>query len=173
MHAKIQRRRLDFRHFAQVAEDLDRLHALGYTRSGRWDLAQICEHLAVFMEMSLTGFRFRFPWPMRVMGRSVLRQLTLWRRSIPTGFSAPRELNPRSELSHAAAIAVVKKLLCRVRDAQRFQPSPLFGRMSAEEWRQIHLIHCAHHLSFLIPKTTIPQAPEMQEQEQQEVSARG
>lgn len=173
MHANIQRRRLDFRHFAQVAEELDRLHALGYTRSGRWDLAQICEHLAVFMEMSLTGFRFRFPWPTRVMGRSVLRQLTLWRRSIPAGFSAPRELIPRSELSHAAAIAAVKKLLCRVRDAQRFQPSPLFGRMNAEDWRQIHLIHCAHHLSFLVPRLPAAHEPEREEREQQEVSARG
>ena len=31
-------------------------------------------------------------------------------------------------------------------------PSPLFGKMSRDELTRLHLIHCAHHLSFLTPK---------------------
>jgi len=32
-------------------------------------------------------------------------------------------------------------------------PSPLFGPMTKDEAVQMQLVHCAHHLSFLIPKS--------------------
>jgi hypothetical protein len=28
---------------------------------------------------------------------------------------------------------------------------PFFGPISYEQWREIHLIHMAHHLGFLVP----------------------
>ena len=31
-------------------------------------------------------------------------------------------------------------------------PSPLFGGNNKDNWLKGHLIHCAHHLSFLIPR---------------------
>lgn len=31
-------------------------------------------------------------------------------------------------------------------------PSPVFGKMSKEELVRLQLIHCTHHLGFLIPK---------------------
>jgi len=32
------------------------------------------------------------------------------------------------------------------------QPSPLFGKMTRDQWTDLHLIHASHHLSFLLPK---------------------
>jgi hypothetical protein len=32
------------------------------------------------------------------------------------------------------------------------KPSPLFGAMTRETAEQIQRVHCAHHLSFLVPK---------------------
>ncbi|HJZ92611.1 MAG TPA: DUF1569 domain-containing protein, partial [Gemmataceae bacterium] len=31
-------------------------------------------------------------------------------------------------------------------------PSPLFGSMTKDEAVRMQLVHCAHHLSFLVPK---------------------
>ncbi len=151
MAPRAARRKLEYHNFCEVMEDLDRLRAGGYVRAGRWDLAQTCEHLATFMEMSLTGFTFKFPPGWRLLGATVLKRLTLWTRSLPQGFKAPPELIPQSELTEGAAVAALKDMLCRVRTARRFAPSPLFGRMNPEQWRRIHLIHCAHHLSFVVP----------------------
>ena len=35
--------------------------------------------------------------------------------------------------------------------ADRVFPS-VFGRLSPAQWREVHLWHCEHHLSFLLPK---------------------
>ena len=35
--------------------------------------------------------------------------------------------------------------------ATEVHPSPFFGRLTPDQWRQLHLIHTAHHLSFLVP----------------------
>jgi hypothetical protein len=32
-------------------------------------------------------------------------------------------------------------------------PSPVFGRVNREDGLKMHLLHAAHHLSFLVPKT--------------------
>jgi hypothetical protein len=31
--------------------------------------------------------------------------------------------------------------------------SPFFGYLTPQQWRDLHLIHCAHHLGYLIPKS--------------------
>jgi hypothetical protein len=33
-----------------------------------------------------------------------------------------------------------------------FIDSPFFGHLTPEEWRNLHLIHGAHHLGYLVPK---------------------
>jgi hypothetical protein len=40
-----------------------------------------------------------------------------------------------------------------------YQPSPLFGAPSREEWSGLRLIHAAHHVSFLVPKVAEPWEP--------------
>ena len=30
---------------------------------------------------------------------------------------------------------------------------PLLGRMTLVEWERFHCLHCAHHLSFVVPAT--------------------
>jgi hypothetical protein len=32
-------------------------------------------------------------------------------------------------------------------------PSPLFGKMTKDEAEKLQLVHSAHHLSFLVPKS--------------------
>jgi hypothetical protein len=35
--------------------------------------------------------------------------------------------------------------------SQSLKPSPLFGPLSRSQWDRLHLIHAAHHLSFIVP----------------------
>jgi hypothetical protein len=147
----MERRNLDFHDFNSVVDDIDQLHKRGYTKAGQWDLSQICEHLAKVMRLSIEGFGFKGAWYIRALAPLIKRRFFKTRR-MPTGFQAPGVLMPRNLGEEAQAVASCKEQLDRVRNYPgEFQPSPFFGRLSPEEWRQLHLIHAAHHLSFLIP----------------------
>jgi hypothetical protein len=51
------------------------------------------------------------------------------------------------------AIERLAKSLERLSGAKSpFHPSPIFGVMTKEQLVRLQLIHCAHHLGFLIPK---------------------
>lgn len=149
----MKRRKLKFTALEQVAVDVDLLHRAGYGRVGNWTLAQVCDHLTKFMVMSLDGFPVKMPWPIRaVMGPYFLKPLTLWSEWIPAGVQGPAVMMPTAPPGEAQAVERCKQALLRVQEfAGSFHPSPLFGEMTPGQWRKIHLIHAAHHLSFLLP----------------------
>jgi hypothetical protein len=149
----MQRRPLDFRDFDSVFTDLDRLQQNGYDKAGQWDLGLTCDHLNKVMRGSLEGFPFKGPWYFRMLLGPIFKGFLFKQRRMREGFKAPSALIPSSPSDEKAAVSTCKDLLKRVRDHQGdFYPNPFFGKLSAEEWRQLHLIHSAHHLSFLIPK---------------------
>jgi hypothetical protein len=54
----------------------------------------------------------------------------------------------------AAAVAQLREAAARFKaHAGTIHPSPLFGAMNKDEALQLQLVHCAHHLSFLVPKS--------------------
>src|SRR3954469_12372788 len=69
------RRKVHAETIDDVIEDIDNLHACGYSRLGAWDLGKTCDHLTVLMRMSLDGFppELRFPWPARIIGATVIK----------------------------------------------------------------------------------------------------
>jgi hypothetical protein len=75
---------------------------------------------------------------------------------MPRGVEAPAFMQPAmvSAEDEHLAIEVNSDTVARVIDpAATFYPSPLFGRLSADQWRRLHRIHAAHHLGFLIPRS--------------------
>jgi hypothetical protein len=53
----------------------------------------------------------------------------------------------------AAAVERFKQAIERLRaHPGELHPSPFFGYLTPQQWRDLHLIHCAHHLGFLLPK---------------------
>ncbi len=147
------RRNLQFDGFNGVCAELDRLRASGYERGGKWDLAQVCDHLAFFMRESLDGFTFRVPWLLKVLfGRFVLRRI-LNRRRMKDGAPTPQKPLPAAGGDEAAAVARLKQVIGRLQaHSGELRDSPFFGHLTPEQWRELHLIHCAHHLGFLSPK---------------------
>jgi hypothetical protein len=149
----MERRKIDFHDFGSVAADIDRLHKNGYDKVGQWELCQTCDHLATVMRMSMEGFPSRGPWYFRKILGPIFKGRFFRKRRMPEGFRAPGFLLPPVGSDEDATVQACKDLLKRVSAyAGEFDQHPFFGKITPEEWRQVHLIHSAHHLSFLIPK---------------------
>lgn len=154
------RRDLRFDTLDAAVRDAEHLLAVGYDRVGRWDLAQCCGHLEAWLRYPLDGY----PWtplllrPVMFLVRNFVAPRGL-RKALETGTAAAG--NPTIPVSvpapggdPATAVAAFRA------SAARFQahtgpvhPSPLFGAMDRETLTRLHVIHAAHHLSFLVPKT--------------------
>jgi hypothetical protein len=156
---KPERRKLTFATPDAVVADAENLLAKGYDQAGNWDLAQVAGHLTEWMRYPLDGFP-KLPlllrpvfWLMRVtVGKKIRTQI------LAEGFNAGGRTMPQTVFQPGgdatAAVAKLKEI------AERFaahtgpiHPSPLFGAMTKDEALQLQLKHCAHHLSFLVPRT--------------------
>lgn len=158
---KLSRRELTFASFDQVLAEVRFLSRVGYHRVGKWTLGQTCEHLARFMDYSLDGFP---PTPfyaalIRPVARMMYLGKILKQQRLPAGVSTLPTLVPGEWADDDLAVAQLTSAINRVQapDAE-FQPSPLFGKLTPEQWRKVHLWHCQHHLEFLIPAAKDAQA---------------
>jgi hypothetical protein len=145
-------RRLEFRGFADALAEVDRLHRHGYQRAGQWDLAQVCDHLTYFLKGSLDGHTFRVPWLFKFLfGRMVLRRI-LKGRKMKSGVFTPQKPLPAPGGDEAAAVTRFRQVVQRLEDHKgELHASPFFGYLTPDQWRELHLIHAAHHLGFLVP----------------------
>ncbi|HZT79571.1 MAG TPA: DUF1569 domain-containing protein [Gemmataceae bacterium] len=149
------RRALDFRDFGAVAAEVERLRRTGYDQAGNWNLAQVCDHLAAAMRGSVEGFPFPGPWFFRTLIGPFARRVFFRRRRMPAGIQIPERFRPAADVDEAAAVRAFHAALALVRDwPGEFVPHPILGRFTPAQWRQFHLIHAAHHLSFLVPRDT-------------------
>jgi len=147
----MNRRELDFRDFDALLADIQRLHEQGYEKAGQWNLGQICKHLSITMEMSLEGFPFKGPWLFRKVIGPFVKPRFFRSRKIKPGLPAPPTMVAEPDSDEGQAIEQLKQITTRVREHRgEFQPHPFFEYLSPEQWLQLHLIHAAHHLSFLI-----------------------
>jgi hypothetical protein len=161
----MERRELRLPSYDAVLTEAEALLAAGYARAGSWSLGQICHHLANVMEMSLDGFPSRFPWPVRLVARWFVLGRILKHRVFRRRFPAPQFLQPPASSEERAGLERLGAVIGRLKGhVGMMQPSPVFGRLSVEQWREVHLWHCEHHLSFLLPTPALapgsPRSPE-------------
>ena len=144
-----------------VEREVEHLLAVGYDKAGNWDLAQICGHLGKWLRFPMDGFP-KAPAPIRAMlwllrvtiGRKKLREY-LTTGQMKTGTPTLKESVPAPKGDEAAAVSLFKTTLGRAKTYTGvLQPSPLFGQLTREEWVKLNLVHAAHHLSFLVPKSS-------------------
>ena len=148
----VARRPLVFNNLDEVVRDAETLLTRGYEKAGNWDLGQVCEHLGRSMQASLDGFGVRAPWFLRVFLAPFFKRRIFKTRVMPAGIKGPPELMPGPQVDETAAHKNFDAQLARVRDhPDGFQKHPFFGKLTAEEWRQFHLIHSSLHLGFLFP----------------------
>ena len=106
------------------------------------------------MRGSLDGFSSKMPWLFRATnGRFFLRRI-LRQKKMATGVRVPKVFLPGEPADDAASVKSFLELVRRYQDhTGPMAPSPIFSELSREEWDQLHLIHAAHHLSFLQPRS--------------------
>lgn len=149
----MQRRELSFSTYGEVIADIERLEASGYRQLGQWDLGQACRRLSYYFRGSLAGFDFKLPWLVRMLiGRSILKRV-LKKGEMPASSRTIPASVPEPDTDQGRAAAEAKELLGRLEDAGgALHPSPLFDRLTIDEWRTLHLMHSARHLGFLLPE---------------------
>jgi Protein of unknown function (DUF1569) len=150
--SKSSRRPLKFKTVAELDAELDQLRAGKYKKMGQWSLHQACRHLALVIEGNLNPPSSDVPTPEEaamkekffgmVMGEAGMPE------NLPIGNSAliPSEDCTEAEVEHLkAAFASFEKYPHKYIKVGRCGPVPV------SELLPLHLAHCAHHLSFLIP----------------------
>ena len=151
----MDRRALRLHNYDAILAEAAALLASGYDRVGSWGLGQVCHHLAAVMEQSLDGFPSRSPWPVRLVARWFVLGRVLRHRVFRRRFPAPTFLQPPAVSDDREGLDRLRAAVERLKShAGPMQPSPVFGRLSPGQWREVHLWHCEHHLSFLLPKAS-------------------
>jgi hypothetical protein len=160
MNDRPQRRPLEFNDLDEVVRDAENLQAKGYEKAGNWDLAQVCGHLAEWLRFPVEGFPTA-PAPVRavfwVLRKTVGRKKLLTyitTGSFPAGKPTMPQTVPPPGGDSREAIGKLKTSVERLKAyTGTIVPSPLFGPMTKDEAVRMQLVHCAHHLSFLVPKS--------------------
>ena len=144
-------RKLKFKSGEDVITEAERLRDGGYDMLGKWTLGQCCKHLIITMEMSRKGFPFTTPWLVHGLIGPILLRGLLWSGSMPK-VGAPAMLQPGPKEGDDDAVYKLK------REWELFEQwdkamaiSPLFGKLTKDQWRKLHLIHAQRHMGFLKP----------------------
>lgn len=150
--AHANRRRLVFHGLAEVRNDIYHLQSSSYQRAGNWSLGQACDHLAKSFNAMIDGYGFQAAWPMRTLAR-VSMPFVFRVKRVPSGTKIPQRFEPAADISDAQGIAMFLAAVERVKSySGNFARHPYLGAITRQQWQQVQLIHCAHHLGFLIPK---------------------
>jgi hypothetical protein len=148
------RRELHFTSLGDILADAEMMcstrpvHALG-----NWPLGTALEHLARSIDMAMEGAQFKAPWYIRVLGPLFKKRLLS--RPMRPGFrlpaSAAKVLIPEKECEMHEALRHLRTSVTRSLATTHRYPSPVLGRLTCEEWDQLHCRHAELHFSFFVP----------------------
>ena len=147
------RRQLRFTSLDAMLADAERLVASPNTKMlGNWPLDQLLAHLTLAMNSSIDGISARAPWFIRLLGPAIKRRVLT--RGMSPGFKLPKTVDAESFptlTSTEDALQEFRAALARVRQEKMTAIHPVFGRITHDEWMQLHLRHAEMHLSFAVP----------------------
>jgi hypothetical protein len=142
-----------FHSYDDVLADAESLLARGYDREGTWSLGQVCSHLAKTVGYSIDGFPAKKPWPLRFLARTFVLKGILQHRQHLRRFPAPPYLMPSDAEDDGTGLEELRSAFLRLKNhSGELKPHPVFDNLSPQQWVDLHLWHCEHHLSFILPK---------------------
>ena len=146
------RRPLTFNSLDQVMSDVDRLITAGYTKAGNWNLGEACNHMAKGLVMAIDGADFKAPWLIRMTLAPIILRQILKSGKMREKIKVPESLLPKPGLDdRAEAEALRAAVRLYTSHTGTLADHPFFGRITRQQMDQLQNIHCAHHLSFLLP----------------------
>jgi hypothetical protein len=149
----MERRTLRFKDLNEAIAEIHRLKDGGYEQAGRWSLGENLDHLNRTMQMAIDGPPFKLPAPLRPILRWLLLPKMKRGDIIRFKAKAPPALQPANDLQIDEGVRQFESLAAQIMDSntQLSPVHPVFGRISADDWRAMLTWHAAHHLSFLVP----------------------
>lgn len=149
----VGRRKLHFDSLDEIAAEAKRLASQDVQLLGNWSLGQIFSHLAISMNRTIDGTDFRPSLFIRMLGP--LMKNRFLKRGVPSGFKMPAKMaadfGPADDATVAAALEELCDAIERFKTDSRRVPHPAFGKMTDQEWYQLHLRHAEMHLGFVVP----------------------
>ena len=156
---RVERRDVKLGTLTDLSTELDRIEAAHQadtlTTLGNWSPGQIFTHCAILMRCAIDGFPPGKPsLPARIFLKLVIKPIALKGGPPPAGIQLPEKaafLIPPDDTSFEDGIAQLRGVLARVTTGgERFvQRSPVFGKLTHEQWIGVQLGHCSLHLGFL------------------------
>ncbi len=116
---------------------------------GNWPLGQLLTHLTLAMNSSIDGISARAPWFIRLIGPAIKRRVLS--RGMSPGFNLPKTVETEffpATASSREALEKFRAAVGRVRRERMTAAHPVFGRITHDEWLQLHLRHAELHLGF-------------------------
>ncbi len=119
---------------------------------GNWPLERILAHLTVAIAGSMDGNLPKAPLIARLIGPFLKKRFL--KNPMKPGFNLPRnaeeEFYPDRGTAQAVLIELEKAIL-RTKTTPMIIAHPVLGKMTHEDWTQLHLRHAELHLSFAVP----------------------
>jgi len=147
------RRQVEYRELADIVSDVRSLATRPCTTVGAWTFAQNVEHVASAIDMAFDGAGFKAPWLARMIIAPLLKKRVLT-KPMRAGFRLPRRaaaLLPDSDVELENAVRHLETAISRFESETPSHPHPFLGRLTPQEYVQLHLRHAALHLSFVVP----------------------
>lgn len=147
------RRELHFHSYSDIDNDARQIVSAPHRTLGNWSAGQILMHLARSLDASIDGAKFKIPWHIRTLARLFYKNRIL-RGPMPAGFQitgdALEQLAP-GPTEVEAGLSALHDAILRVKSQAYRAPHGVFGKLTREQWDQLHLRHAEMHLSFIVP----------------------
>lgn len=147
------RRNLHFQSINEAVSDAEMLVASPNTKMlGNWPLGQLLTHLTLAMNSSIDGISAKAPWFVRLAGPLIKGRIL--KRGMSAGFKLPQKVEKDFFPAVASPQEAMEKFRAaanRIQTEKMTSPHPVFGKITHEEWMQLHLRHAELHLSFAVP----------------------
>jgi len=147
------RRELKFNTLDEILNDVEHL-CQGKVRSlGNWSPGQNVRHLTILMLGCLDGIDLEVPFLTR-MAVSLAKGRILTKRMSP-GLQLPKAADALlpAETSWEEGVQEMRTALIRMKTESQRHAHPALGKLSREQWDQLHCRHCELHLSFLVSES--------------------
>jgi len=155
---QVPRREVGLRTLDDLKQELGRIqqaHDEGQlVAHGNWSAGQILEHVAILPEHAIDGFpEGKVPWLLKVLVQVFAKKGAINGRPPPPGITIPKEADyfrPGDGTTFEQGMARLRNVVGRIENGEKLtHPSPLFGKMSHDEWVRLNLGHMNLHFSFL------------------------
>jgi len=147
------RRDLRFNSLDDIIADAERLTTSPNTRMlGNWPLGHLFAHLSFAINSSIDGFPTKAPWFLRLVGPLVKPRLL---KKMSAGFNLPRTMQASffpDAPSASEGLQQLQTAVGRTRTERMDATHPILGKLSHDEWTQLHLRHSEMHFSFALPE---------------------